>query len=68
MLLAFSAALGVPDTKAVAELCDRLPEQCELWLGGCASAALVPETLPRACVCLREPGDLRARARALCAP
>ena len=63
-----SCVMTAPAPELIAELCDGLPEQCELWLGGCASAALVPETLPRTCVCLCRPEDLRARAKVLCNP
>lgn len=52
---------------AITDLRARLPEACELWLGGCSTRCLDAEALPKGCVRLGEDGDLRRRARALCA-
>ena len=55
----------VPERTDVEELCQRLPEGCELWLGGAAITCLCAKSLPTACRKLTSAEALRARARDL---
>ena len=50
---------------ALTDLCRRLPEQCNVWLGGCSATEVDRAALPTRCKCLSTHGDLREHARAL---
>ena len=49
------------------DLCDRLPEDCELWLGGSSTCNLDAAEIPARCVCLADIDALQERLNALCA-
>ena len=63
--LALSCVVSAPGPTVLDTLCDGLPGDCELWLGGCAADALPAATLPASCRCLGERAKLREHARAL---
>jgi len=49
------------------DLCERLPEDCELWLGGSSACNLDAAEIPSRCVCLADIDALQERLNALCA-